>query len=284
MVFLLKKELALELEDALNICQAALKLSKKNKVPYLRATKNLIENVKKINPALPRGCDIKKLLTSDFKVDLKIPDEKNEIFVKFLIESAGDSISLDDEIPDFCLRDLNRSYIKFKVGEKEKSLSPGHQSEMIEAITNLDSNTTVRSTLCKAIFQAGGNGIITSYAQIFAKENNQILGLLNFCPEKDDQGSKAHFEISIEKEKSGNFTINYALHEKHFALVDPESGENYPINSNFDSSKPASKDDFTGFSKFTIELNRSDLELGFYNPIFKNSTIELIIKPNFIIE
>ena len=110
-----------------------------------------------------------------------------------------------------------------------------------------------------------------------------IFGILNFDSEKNDEGSKAHFEIGIEKGKSGNFTINYTLYEKHFALVDFESGKNYPINTNFDSSKPASKYDFTGLSKFTIELVRSDLELGFYNPIFKNSTIELLIKPNFMI-
>jgi hypothetical protein len=284
LIFLLQNELELDLESALKISQSALKISNKNKISPLDSTKFLIENIKKLNPALPSGYDINKLLSTDFKTDLKIPSEKNDIFLDFLKESAGNSISVDDdEIPDFCLRDLNRSHIKFKIGKNEKSLSPGHENEMIEEIEKLDKNRTVRSTLCKAIFQAGGNGIITSYSQIFAKRNDQIFGILNFDSEKNDEGSKAHFEIGIEKGKSGNFTINYTLYEKHFALVDFESGKNYPINTNFDSSKPASKDDFTGLSKFTIELDRSDLELGFYNPIFKNSTIELLIKPNFMI-
>jgi hypothetical protein len=253
LVFLLKRELMLDSKDAIKISQVASKLSKKNKESSLLSAANLIENIRELDPALPSGYDIKKLLTTNFKVDLKIPKEKNTIFLEFLKDSAGNSISLDDEIPDFCLRDLNRSHIKFKVGKKEKYLKPGHQKEMIEEITNLDSNATVRSTLCKAIFQAGGNGIITSYAQIF------------------------------EKGRSGNFTIIYTLYEKHFALVDPESGKNYPINSNFESSKPASKNDFTSFSKFTIELNHADLEVGLYNPIFISSTLDLTIKPNFMI-
>ena len=279
----LKRELELDLESALKISQTALEISNKNKVSPLDSTNILIENIKKLNPALPSGYDVNNLLSTDFKAKLKIPDEKNDIFLDFLKESAGDDISVDDAIPDFCLRDLNRSHIKFKVGKNEKTLSPGHQNEMIKEIKKLDENATVRSTLCKAIFQAGGNGIITSYAQIFAKRNDQIFGILNFDSEKNDQGSKAHFEISIEKGKSGNFTIDYTLYEKHFALVDFKSGKNHPINTNFDSSKPASKDDYTGLSKFTIELDRSDLELGFYNPKLKNSTIELLIKPSFMI-
>lgn len=283
LTFLLKRELTLDLRNALKVSNAALKLSKKTGEPPLICAKKLIEYCRKLNSALPKGYNVQELITADFKIDLKIAGEDRNVFLEFLKESAGDSISLNDEIPDFCLKDLNRNHIKFKTGGKEKYLGPGHQNEMIEEITNLDSNATVRSTLCKAIFQAGGNGIITSYSQIFAKKNNQLLGLLNFCPEKDDEGAKAHFEISIEKNKSGNFTISYTLYEKHLSLVDPESGENYPINGNFGSSKPASKNDFTGFSKFIIELNHSDLALGLYNPEFISSTIDLTIKPNFMI-
>ncbi len=219
-----------------------------------------------ISKATPAGWPEQWELMPDGLRRLKNTADFAKRFMDFFQGSLSDC-KIDEKrgLSDKFITDVGRSNFKFGSGDTSVTVTTNPIKAMA-AFEAFAPDPMVRQTLSKALFQAGGNGLEFAIGLGLAAPEKKHFSILSLAPENEKMNASSDCWISLQRTEDGKVRVGYTLYMKHFTLMDTNTGDLLPINSQYSSSTPATDKDHTARAMALIEFDYAQLSKGILEP------------------
>lgn len=163
------------------------------------------------------------------------------------------------------LRDVGREKFNFGGGETGTIVSTDADRALSE-LEKFAPDPEVRKTLSRALFQAGGNGIVGAMSTAL-KRSEDLFSIVSSDGEDKLPSAGSDFWIDLQHTDDGKIRVTYTNYMKHIGMIDPDSDEGFlSINPRLSRNTPASATDHSAKGVVTIELDPEQLKHGIIEP------------------
>ena len=235
-----------------------------------------------MSEATPDGWPDEWELMSDGSRRLKNTAEFTKHFMDFF-QGSLDDCTIDEKqgLSKEFIKDVGRSNFKFGSGDTSVTVSTDPIKAM-DAFEAFATDDMVRQTLSKALYQAGGNGLVYAMGLGLAGPGKDLFSLLSADPENEKMNASSDCWISLQHTDDGKVRVGYTLYMKHFRLMNTNTGDLLPINSRYNSSTPATDKDHTARAIAAIEFDYAELSKGILKPkLVRPPELRLTIEPDY---
>ncbi len=178
------------------------------------------------------------------------------------------------------VKDAQRTHFRFGTGPSAVKVELD-ENKAIEVLTSFEPDPAIRQSLSRALFQAGGNGLVAAIHTSLAQAAGSQFSILSLDPDNDEQKANSRFWISVQRTEEGKLRVGYTMYFKHFTLQDLEHDQRMRINGRFDSSTPANETDHTARATAVIEFDPEQLRQGIIEPeLVREPELRLTIEPD----
>lgn len=202
-------------------------------------------------------------------------------YLSFLQDSLKEGhIDKDRGVASVFVKDAQRTHFRFGTGPSAVKVKLD-ESKALEALTAFEPDPAIRQSLSRALFQAGGNGLVAAIHTSLAQVAESQFSILSLDPDNDEQKANARFWVSVQRTEEGKLRVGYTMYFKHFTLQDLENNQRMRINGRFDSSTPANETDHTARATAVIEFDPEQLRQGLIEPeLVREPELRLTIEPD----
>ncbi len=235
-----------------------------------------------MSEALPAGWPYEWELVPDGSRRLKNTAEFTKHFMDFF-QGSLDDCTIDEEqgLSKEFIKDVGRSNFKFGSGDNSVTVSTDSVKAM-DALKSFAPDHMARQTLSKALYQAGGNGLVYAMGLGLAGSGKKFFSILPADPENEKTKASSNCRISLQHTEDGKVRVGYTLYMKHLTLMNTATNALLPINSRYNSSTPATDKDHTARAIAAIEFDYAELSKGILKPkLVRPPELRLTIEPDY---
>ncbi len=223
---------------------------------------------KKLAESLPAGWDDKQMwsVLPDGSRQLKDTEKFGKDLMSYLVGSfAAHPIDENNGLSKLFMNDVGRQKFNFGGGETGTII----RTDANQALSELEKftpDTEVRKTLSRALFQAGGNGIVSAMSTAL-KRGEDLFSIVSSDGEDKLPNAGSDFWLDLQHTDDGKIRVTYTNYMKHIGMIDPGSDQNFmSINPKLSRNTPASAADHSAKGIVTIELDPEQLKQGIIEP------------------
>ena len=201
-------------------------------------------------------------------------------FFKYLKDSLSEGgIDTKSGLATKFLADAGRTHFKFGSGPAAKKVHTD-SDEAITALKDFEPDPKIRESLSRALFQAGGNGLVAAYTEQLKTNAGKNFGIMTVDVD-EEKSLNPTFWISVQRTDENKIRVGYTIYLKHFSIDNPDLTHPIRINDRFNRTDKANESDFTGYSQGAIEFDPEQLRKGIIDPQpFGEVKLTMIVEPD----
>ena len=201
-------------------------------------------------------------------------------FLKYLKDSLKEGdIDTQLGLAKKFLTDAGRTRFKFGSGPDATKIHRD-SNKAITALEEFEPDPKIRESLSRALFQAGGNGLVAAYTRQLKTSAGQDFAIMTIDVD-DEKSLTPTFWISVQRTNDNKIRVGYTIYLKHFSIDNPDLTHPIRINERFNRSDQASESDFTGCSEAVVEFDPEQLREGILDPQpVEDIKLTMIIEPD----
>lgn len=218
-----------------------------------------------ISKALPAGWAERWNSSANGAQQLIDTTHLTRYFLRYLKDSLSEGdIDAKSGLATKFLADAGRSYFKFGSGPAAKKVLTD-SDKAIAALEDFEPDPKIRESLSRALFQAGGNGLVAAYTTQLKTNSGENFAIMTVDVD-EEKSLNPTFWISVQRTDENKIRVGYTIYLKHFSIGNLDLKHPIRINDRFNRTDKANENDFTGYSQGVIEFDPEQLRKGILDP------------------